>query len=284
MITQKQEKQLIKEITAKSEFKNAGIAYCSSGMSRIIHQPAMPEGLRLWVVIMEDKLPAPIELKQPKISSFEQEKDSNIITQILGSPHFMTGVSCLTAIGAGAAAAAGTALAPMTAGTSIAVTYITGAGAVASAAQCGIGIGRIVNDIVDPSNNEILDSLEWFQKTGEVLEGVSLLGDAVGMGATLRGLIRFQKATRQPFAKLLSSYNRTQRKMLAQELVQYLGKDSNRSFNKLVSLGKLPKIFTVNQIRQEILAQIVGIIGTVLDYESSAYSDSGLLKVYILND
>ena len=143
MINRKQELQLVTDITAIKEFKDAGIALCGSGMSQIIRQPRMPEGMRLLVVVMEDSLPAPVKIKSPVISDYAKEVDSNIIGSVLGSPHLMTGVSCLTAVGAGVAAAASTALAPMTGGSSLVVTYITGAGAVASAAQCGIGIGKI---------------------------------------------------------------------------------------------------------------------------------------------
>ena len=86
------------------------------------------------------------------------------------------GLSCGAAVLAGAASASGVAAAPVTGGASLAVTVLTWAGAVATAAQCGIATGRVINELVDPRANDILDSEVWVQRSTQILDAVSLVG------------------------------------------------------------------------------------------------------------
>jgi hypothetical protein len=80
----------------------------------------------------------------------------------------------------------------VTLGGSLLLLTPTVAAALASSAQCGISLGRVVNAFWDSDANDVLDQSDGFQALGTVLDVVSLGGTALGALPTLRNLAKLR--------------------------------------------------------------------------------------------
>ena len=276
-----QREHVVNAITNIPAFRDSGVAYSGQNMCQILHESTLPDGIQSWVILEEvDSFPDVIFTDSQTVSANDVApagQPSNI-----GSEVGMMVLSCGSAILAGAAATSGVAAAPLTGGGSLALTVLAYAGAVASAAQCGISIGRVFNELTVPVSNDILDSSEWYTTTADILDGVALAGGLASFGQAAQSAIRLSRTSGRPLRAIIRGMNRAERKRLAQDIARYTGRaETRRQFLRLARSGAIPRIFSRQEINRAVLSHLLESIGYALTITgSSAYG--GLINQHVL--
>lgn len=281
-LSKQQENKLINSIDKIPALRFCGIAYVGQGNSYVIRPSQMPDGLGTWIVISE--------VKEQYARKPEKEivRESNFSW---GWELFGLGTSCGAAILTGVAAAGGVAATPLTGGTSLALTTLAWAGATATAAQCGISIGRFVNEWDDPRNNQILDENAYYQYGSTALDTVSIVGGA----SSVKGAVKFghnlSKATGKPIVETLRGSDkiaRGARKRLPRIMAESKNPGlSSKQFKRMVRDGKAPKVFRTHEITREVNTRLLESVSAVLSGMGSSASDTGIINkvaVFIVNE
>ncbi|WP_455928641.1 NAD synthetase [Pseudomonas fluorescens] len=89
----------------------------------------------------------------------------------------------------------GIAIAPFSAGTSLALSYIAYAGSAASGVQCLNGLWRTYNEFSNPAVNDYYDSLNWYQTMTAALDGISLVGAGTTTFAMVKTVTAIKRST-----------------------------------------------------------------------------------------
>ena len=214
-MTNEEQFHLFDAIDKIPQFQGAGVAYIGEGECNVLRDSMHISGFDTWIVLEssqttdDGKLQLPAPAVKPKSAFWKK---------LLGA-----GISCTSAVVTGVATAAETAAAPVTAGASLTLVYITGAGAVASSLQCGLSVGEIVDHFIDPDMEALLDSEQWFDYANDVCDVIAIAGARASVGQAVQGLIRLQKASGRSIKAIFKGMSRAERKRLARELAQYAG-------------------------------------------------------------
>ncbi|WP_460952172.1 NAD synthetase [Pseudomonas marginalis] len=170
-------------------------------------------------------------------------------------------------------AKAGIASAPLSAGSSLAVTYMAYTAAAASALQCGNGIWRTYKELTDPAKNDYYDSLSWYQAMTVALDGISLVGAGSTTFVTVKSVMTIKKTTGRHLTDILRRMSRQERAKLTNEVLRLQNPHHPREIVRLQQLaGKLPKRFSNVQLRQDILIQIADELGGAFAVTGSVLS------------
>ncbi len=292
MISQQCLQQFMHYVDSNPRLSGMGIGYSGEYTSRVLKQPnqAIPQGLRTWIVILEDGLPLPGGVQSQFSPQKEMQQMENISQNqsrwgsfLHEAPTFL--LSCGSAAVTGGVSLAAGAAAPATGGLSTIITVVTWSGAAASAAQCGISIGRIANNLFwnDGRNEEFFDSEKWYKNTTDALDGIALLGDIVGLGQSARLIIQISRSSGKPISTLLRGYGRAERKRIARDLAKVFVDDYPKLFKQFVRAGKLPTVFAAKPIEKVVALQLWSAFAAALDVGGSV--QDGLIKhVYIVGE
>lgn len=170
-------------------------------------------------------------------------------------------------------AKAGIASAPLSAGSSLAVTYMAYTAAAASALQCGNGIWRTYKELTNPAENTYYDSLSWYQAMTVALDGISLVGAGSTTFATVKTVITIKNTTGRNVADILRHMSRQERAKLTNEVLRLQNPRHPREIIRLKQLaGTLPKRFNNVQLRQDVLIQLADQVGAALAVTGSGLS------------
>lgn len=170
-------------------------------------------------------------------------------------------------------AKAGIASAPLSAGSSLAVTYVAYTAAAASALQCGNGIWRTYKELTDPAENDYYDSLSWYQAMTVALDSISLVGAGSTTFVTVKTVMTIKNTTGRNLTDILRRMSRQERATLTNEVLRLHNPRHPREMIRLKQLaGKLPKRFSNDQLRQDILTQIADQLGGALAVTGSVLS------------
>jgi hypothetical protein len=275
-LTQQEKQRLIAAIDRTAAFRTTGIAFVGRGMSQILRESPMPRGLQTWIVLEEQ------EVREPASTPPPPPDQSNLRSELLNM-----GLSCGSAILAGVAAAGGATAAPLTGGASLAITVVTWAGALATAAQCGIATGRVINEVFDPGSNErYLDSEEWYNLASNVLDVISVAGGVASLGQTAQAAVRLSRTSGRPLSQIIRGMTRAERRRLAEDLARYTGQaPTRRQFIRLAREGRIPRSFTRQQVNQAMVNELLNSISSGLTFAGSA--TGGVARqviVYLVED
>ena len=283
MLTNAQKAALFRAIDAVPEFSGMGVGYVGDGQCTVLRDSNHPTGLSTFLILeetTESVIPAGPAPPRP------QAPPPNFP---LWSEVFGAGLNCMGAVLSGVAIAGEATAAPVTGGTSLALVYVTSAAAVASSAQCGVSVGRVLNAVFDPQANQILDSAAWYQVTGDVLDGISLAGSVASLGQAAQACIRLKQASGRPFREILKGMSRAERKRLAEDIAKYTGEATTRhQFIQLTRAGVIPKIFSNKAVTQALRNQLLNTVSSALGVGGSALppnvsSTSGLVHKFIVH-
>ena len=154
-------------------------------------------------------------------------------------------------------AKAGIATAPLSAGSSLTVSYIAYTAAAASGVQCANGLWRTYKELTNPAENDYYDSLSWYQTMTLALDGISLVGAGSTTFVTIKTVMMVKSTTGRDLTDILRRMSRQERAKLTNEVLRLQNPRHPREMIRLKQLaGKLPKRFSNAQIRQDILIQI----------------------------
>lgn len=175
----------------------------------------------------------------------------------------------------------GTIAAPFTAGTSLVLTYVAGAAATASTAQCVIGGIRTVREMTNPAANDAMDENQWYQAASMVLDGVSLLGVGASGLTTLKYLQVHKASTGRSWFELTKSLSRQQRKALTDELLSIKHPSLTPKQLKLQqAAGTMTKRYTPTQINHATQTLLRDSLGATLGLSGSATVQSIAVGLY----
>jgi len=286
MISPTQRTQLAKAIDSFVEFRGSGIGFYADGTYQSLRNSNHTTGLHTLVVLEEVKRKTAAASAFPggTASPAPESPGRRFGPELLGA-----GLNCLGMVLSGAAVGAEALSAPITAGSSATLLFVTTPIASASALQCGLSLGRVSNSVFAPENNQNLDSSEWFNKTSTVLDAIALLDAARGAGEVSRLAIQLRKSSSRPFIDILKSMTRAERKQLAEEIGRYTTHASTRKqFLSMVRSGKLAKVIaqqTVNaMLREKLLtaaSSALALGGSALPKNIS--TTSGLVNEYFVH-
>jgi hypothetical protein len=181
-------------------------------------------------------------------------------------------------------AKAGIASAPLSAGSSLAVTYIAYTAAAASAMQCGNGLWRTYKELTEPAENDYYDSLGWYQAMTVALDGISLVGAGSTTFVTVKTVMTIKNTSGRNLTDILRHMSRQERAKLTNEVLRLQNPRRPREMIRLNQLaGTLPKRFSNVQLRQDFLIQLADQIGAALAVTGSGLSgnvNSAVIGIY----
>jgi hypothetical protein len=134
-----------------------------------------------------------------------------------------TGLSCTGAVLAGIGTGGATVGSVFSVGAATPLAVLAASAAIGSAAQCGIGVGRLINHYTDPRKNEILDNTAWWNNSLLVLDVISLLNVAAGLS----------KAGAASWKAYTSTVNQAERMGLGQALRKLPADDRAKVLDEL---------------------------------------------------
>ncbi|KMT54141.1 hypothetical protein [Pseudomonas fildesensis] len=203
---------------------------------------------------------------------------------------FDMGLSCGAAVIGWIVVFSGSVAVPFTAGASAFVVGIGVTAALASSAQCGFGVARTYNEVLEPDANDRMDDSEWYGAVSPLLDGASLLGVGVGALTTVR-LLKASKAAAlgKSWYELLKGLSRQERKKLTKELLSLKDPSLTPKLLKLQQRsGKLTKSFSSTEIRHATLTQMKdalgGLLGVVGSYRTGHVGTASTLAIGLYED
>lgn len=272
-LSQSEASRMVAAIGRIRQLRGVGIGFVGRGMSQVLRQPATPSGFQTWIILRERELPTPSSGPPAPLTQAESQ---------IGSELLNMGLSCGAMVAAGAASATGVAAAPVTGGASLAITVLVWAGAVATAAQCGIATGRVINELLDPRANDILDSEPWVQRSSQILDAISLAGGVASLGQAAQAAIRLGRTSGRPLRQILQGMNRAERRRLAQDIARYTNQaTTRRQFIRMARQGRIPSIFTRQQVGRAVQEQLLSAISSALGITGSA--SSGVVREVVVH-
>ncbi|MFT5327984.1 MAG: hypothetical protein ACI8P0_005890, partial [Planctomycetaceae bacterium] len=286
LLSQKQAKELVSRLDRIQALRGTGVGFVGLSMCQTLREPSMPPGLRTWIVLQEATAEQAASFNSGVTQNQAKERESK-----LGFELFQMGLSCGATVAAGfvsaGAGAGAAAAAPVTGGASGVVSVLTFSAAVATAAQCGISSGRVINEIFDPAANDRLDSLAWFEATSNTLDAISIAGGFASLGQAAQAAIRSSRSSGKSISQVVKGLSRAERKRLAQDLAKYSGQAPTRKqFIRLTRQGKLPKIIRRQAISQAALNESLNAVGVGLSMIGSGTSGNihGLIMYFVEED
>ncbi|OPA93933.1 NAD synthetase [Pseudomonas fluorescens] len=167
----------------------------------------------------------------------------------------------------------GIATAPLSAGSTLAVTYIAYTAAAASGVQCANGLWRTYKELTNPAENDYYDSLSWYQAMTSALDGISLVGAGSTTFVTVKTVMTIKSTTGRSVTDILRRMSRQERAKLTHEVLRLQNPRHAREMIRLKQLaGTLPKRFSNTQLRQDILIQLADQVGAVIAITGSSLS------------
>ncbi|TLP61908.1 NAD synthetase [Pseudomonas mosselii] len=192
-----------------------------------------------------------------------------------------TTLSCASAFIGWIVVLSGSIAAPFSAGTSLVLTYVAGAAAVASTLQCVNGGLRTVREVSNPAGNDVLDATPWYQAAATVLDGVSLLGVGASGLTTLKYLQVHKAATGHSWLELTKSLSRQQRKALTDELLSIKHPSlTPKQLRLQQASGTLTKRYTPTQINHGTQNLLRDSLGATLGLGGSSSVQSMVVGLY----
>lgn len=273
--------ELVNKLGVIHKLSSFGIAFVGNNSSQIIrYANSSPEK---WIVLhaienastVED-IPAHDYLNNPasrKIAAPKSEQSSDLKVEL-----YKMGWSCGMLALAGIATAITAGAAPVTAGQSLWLTSITAAGSVASAYQCGDSAGRVINEIISPDRNDVLDSDELYTGFGILVDGIGTVSSIVSGGAAIKGVIGMGKISKRPAWQLLKKYGKRDQRLFARELSKKAGiARSNNHFKKLKKEGSVVSSYSNTQIHKAVVEQLIDAVTNAI----STGCSSSINSVYV---
>lgn len=193
--------QIIRAVESVQSLRGAGIGYQGGGRSRVIREAPAPYAGDLWIIIEEQTITRQIGVEIIRIaqstgiygaiSPSRTPQRTPVRESRWGRELVGAGFSCAMAgLAASGGAAALTAAAAMTGPLGLIIGAAVWIGAAAAAAQCGIGAGRLVNEVLAPESNDILDDSEYYRTITFAIDLVGVLSGLVAAGPALATLVR----------------------------------------------------------------------------------------------
>jgi len=266
---------LIDRITKLPGFGNCRIVYIGHDTTLVIRDfPASFTGKDITVAIRPitgGNKQANEEINPLFSNSQKDERFYNELVDL--------GFNCGAAFITGLVALFGVTAAPISGGTSLMLTAVSGTASVATGLQCINSGYRLFNEtgvINNPQHNSWLDSQDWYRQAGYALDGLSLLGSA-GVGKGLLQTVQISRKAGTSIAQILKGLNNKKRLNLTIAILKAQNPTLRMpQIHALILARKLPKNYSALAFNYTLRTQLVNTVGASLSVAGSARS--GLLN------
>ncbi|EGQ7929078.1 hypothetical protein LH709_000081 [Vibrio vulnificus] len=274
-------KQLFKVIDSRPETSGAGVIYIA-GDSTLISLRKFSSSCRvnpINIVLKEPTYPMSADSYAKELKSSNRE--SKLASELIGAS-----LSCASAVLGWVVVVGSVGAAPISGGTSAAVTYLGYGAAVASTLQCMVGIGRSGAEHFSPDNLDALDSQAWYLNTSKALDYISLVGVGASGTATIKAISNLQKSSGKSLNEVLKGLNRHERVRLTKEISkQNIPNLSSKAYKQLVRSGSVKRRYSSQEISNAVRLQLKDAIGATISFVGSATSGNvGAIAVGIYEE
>jgi hypothetical protein len=244
---------LIQVVDRIPVLQGAGIAYIGDRQCSTIRKSDHKSGFRTYVVFQEADLQPSSFSNLPARSNTTPQPIGAPTSGSIGSALLKAGIECGGVVLSATVTAASVAALPVSGGFTSVPLAIASSALLTASLSCGMSVGRLWNVGHDPDLNRILDKSEWYSVVGNIIEVIDL-ADAAHTGLkTITKYRALRKATSSSMVELLRGASRDDRKRIAEEMAIFTGEaSSRRSFLRMVRQGRLPRLYEVKQIREEV--------------------------------
>lgn len=196
------------------------------------------------------------------------ERESRVIAESVGAL-----LSCSAAVLGWVVVFGSAGVAPVTGGTSAAITVLTYSAAVASSVQCAVGLTRTVSEFRGGEMTDWLDSTEWYTEVMRALDVISLAGAASAGLSAFKAYQVARTSSSRSIKSILQGMTREERKRLTREIIKvnYPG-ISNGALKKMIRSGAFPKIYSRESINTALMLHVKDAIGASFSFTGSAFS------------
>ncbi len=183
-----QQVALVRAVRRIESLRGAGIGYEGGGRSMILSEAPIPYSGNLWVVFEEATITQEglAQLANLMLGSGETTGRSTPRESRWGRELTGAGISCAGMALSAFAVGGGAAAAPVTGGASTVLSVMAWTGLVTSSIQCGIGLGRLGNEVFNPDRNDQLDNDPTYQRVTFGIDILGVFSGVVSAGPALR--------------------------------------------------------------------------------------------------
>jgi hypothetical protein len=143
--------------------------------------------------------------------------------------------------------------------------------ALAGTASCVNSGVRLYNEAYDPAENNRYDQSWWYSRTVAALDVIGLFGAVTGAHSTLTIFRHLKRTTGRSAVEILKSFNRTQRKALAEEAIRLANPGiSWYSARMLAKAGIYPRVYTPLQMSDTVKKTLLDAYGAITGFGGSA--------------
>ncbi|MGE8391762.1 MAG: NAD synthetase [Pseudomonas sp.] len=152
---------------------------------------------------------------------------------------------------------------------------------VATGLQCGIGLHRVYQEVVNPELNDLLDQQGWYRTAVPILDVVSLLGVVSNALNTVRFLLVRKAATGVNWYEITRTLSLQQRKALTTELLLITHPSLTAKQLKLAQhMGTIQKRYTPTELKHSTTAMIRDSISGALGVAGSSNIQTIALSLF----
>jgi hypothetical protein len=243
--------------------RGAGVAYVGDRASTLMRRSAHSSGLQTYVVLSEEDSRAPIILAQGTTPP------PNVAAELIG-----LGINCGSAVLAWSVVTSSAASVPLTGGASGVITTLAWGATVASSAQCANSLLRSIDVTVHHAAwLTYLDSQEWYNWVGKLLDWLSLAGAGLSAISSVRAVAAVRAVSNRSWKEVLQGLNRVERKRLTTELIRMQHKSaSGAKVKELIRAGQFPARFAADEITAALFKQLRDAVSATLSFVGSATS------------
>lgn len=255
--------KFFRKVDVIPELRGAGVAYVGDRASIVMRPSVHTSGLQTFVILAE------ADARDGVPSSGGTNPPPSLTAELIG-----LGLNCGSAVLAWSVVVGSGAAVPITGGASAAVTVLSWGATAASTAQCFNSVVRSVDVAVNDGEwTTQLDSEDWYNWAGRVLDGASLVGAGLSATATLRAIRAVRASSGRAWKEVLQGLNRAERKRLTKEIIRMQNASmSNAQLKALIRSGTFPARFAASQIQSALFRQLRDSISATLSFVGSATS------------
>ena len=252
-ITPQIRQRILQSANSVVELRPLGVVLAIDGSSEVLRKPH-PAPVQNQYIVLD------VKTGKPEVSGLEVLAEGA-----------MTAINCSAAVVAGIVTLGGGVVAPVTGGTSVAISAVGGAATIATGASCANSFVRTLNAIMYPGANQRLDQMPAYKTTLQILDGVSLLGVGASAFAARRAVKVLSNAGVNIPAAITGNINRQQAALLTKEMIKLRRPNvSNGELKKLIRSGKEPKRYPKQEITAGALKSLKDSIAAGLSFLSSS--------------
>lgn len=254
-----------KVVTPGNTLEGAGIVFIDANYNimKLREFSAHCRRSPIYFVLKEPEIPKNELMYAAELSV--RERESKLVLEASSTLVACTAaaLSWIVVLGSGAAA-------PISGGTSTAVSYLAAGAALTSGAQCVNGLFRISMEVMNPQRLDSLDSEAWYTHTSNALEVISLAGASAAAFSAIRAAQTLKVSTGKSYRQALSGLNRQERKRLTEEIIRRNHPGvSNQVLKAMVRSGGYPTRYTVQEISYTLRDQIKSAVAASLSFYGS---------------